>query len=42
MSVFSRFRFPRIEVMFGLCLLAFASYSKANEAPALITTAPAL
>lgn len=41
MSVFSRFRFPGIEVMLGMCLLAFASYSKANVAPVLTTTAPA-
>lgn len=41
MSLFSHFRFPRIEVMLGVCLLAFAGYGKANESPVLTSTAPA-
>ncbi len=41
MSVFPHFRFPGIEVMLGVCLLALASGSHANESPVITTTAPA-
>lgn len=41
MSVSPNFRFPRIEVMLGVCLLVFTSHSTAAEAPISTTTAPA-
>lgn len=40
MSVLPHFRFRGIEALLGVCLLAFAANSSANEAPILTTTAP--
>ncbi len=41
MSVSPNFRFPGIEVMFGVCLLVFTGHSTAAEATTSTTTAPA-